>query len=167
MGCQSNRYQHWLVLDSWHKTKSHICHVSVSPHGVHGPGKLGDKKASYPTCKYPGRIQSHDQYIQELQFFKQSRYHYICMQTTPTGLLLGTAADDAIFYEWKDFFFSKSSFVPISTSPINSFYFGFKNVLFFVFWWSPLFPLVHTPFWKDVSPISHFRRKNFVQKKKS
>jgi hypothetical protein len=31
-----------LVLDSWHKSKSHTCHVSVSSHGVYEPEKLGD-----------------------------------------------------------------------------------------------------------------------------
>jgi hypothetical protein len=28
-----NQYQYWLAPESWHKTKSHIFHVSVSPPG--------------------------------------------------------------------------------------------------------------------------------------
>jgi hypothetical protein len=47
MGCQSNRYQYSLVLDSWHKSKSHICHISVSPHGVYESGKLEDTKNEF------------------------------------------------------------------------------------------------------------------------
>jgi hypothetical protein len=33
MGCQNNRYQYFLVLDSWHKSKIHICHVFMPPMG--------------------------------------------------------------------------------------------------------------------------------------
>jgi hypothetical protein len=36
------------VPGSWHKTKSHI---SVSPHAVQEPGKLGDKKANLKKKK--------------------------------------------------------------------------------------------------------------------
>jgi hypothetical protein len=75
MGCQSNRYQYSQVPDSWHKTKGHICRVSVSPHGVQGPGKLGYKKnffclqfvTSYGFDKLTGSIaRNYRDFVQNL-----------------------------------------------------------------------------------------------------
>jgi hypothetical protein len=42
----------YLLFCARNKTKSHVCHVSVSPHGVHKPGKLGDKTKQQKTSTY-------------------------------------------------------------------------------------------------------------------
>jgi hypothetical protein len=53
LGCESNRHQSWLVLDSWHKTKGHIVHLCIPSLGIRA-WKVGRQKNRMWCCETPG-----------------------------------------------------------------------------------------------------------------